>query len=404
MIALSVLCGCGRVGYSSVGDDGGDAGALSFDASPPDGRVADSSALDSSSLDSGSFDSGSFDSGSFDSGSFDSGSLDGGELVPDPTLTPTWELRATAGGPPAGVWTAATYDERRARVVVYGGRTGEATAVFASHWEWDGATWSRVCDPCAPGGRFGSVLIYDPVGDRLVLFGGGTTISEIAVNDVWEWDEAGGWRPLTTSGVGPSERIGPYGAYDPDRRTMMIFAGERFGSHYDDVWELDLATDTWAGPFMPALRPTARSSRCNAATYVPGSALDPALRRRTVIYSRDNGVDDSLWAWDGAARTWTALCASCTGRPRTHAPLRYDPRSGRLVVVGGYVEGMVFDGTWEGDSTALGLRSSDPPSRDDSTLTYDRARSELVLYGGNGSGCAAHPGSDCPETWIYAAP
>ena len=82
-------------------------------------------------------------------------------------------------------------------------------------------------------------LVYDALNDRLVLFGG----RDIPVlhNDVWTFDLSGAphWTPITPAGAPPSPRASHSAIYDPIRQRMVMFGG--------DLWELSLSgIPTWA--------------------------------------------------------------------------------------------------------------------------------------------------------------
>lgn len=75
-----------------------------------------------------------------------------------------------------------TYDESRAKVVMFGGWDGQ---FLADLWEWDGA-WKRIeaQGPSARGGL--PSLRYHPLWQTVVLYGGwGDKGPE---TDTWKWD------------------------------------------------------------------------------------------------------------------------------------------------------------------------------------------------------------------------
>lgn len=93
---------------------------------------------------------------------------------------------------------------------------------------------------------------------------------------------------------------------------------------------------------------------------------------------------NSLWAWNGT--TWTLVS---NGGPagRRHASMVYDASRSRIVLYAGetgdFPDGTTFTDTWEWDGQAWTKRAdAGPPSRVHQSVTYDRARSRSVLYGG----------------------
>src|SRR5262249_7089447 len=92
-----------------------------------------------------------------------------------------------------------------------------------------------------PSGREGHTAIYDPVDDRMVVFGGWDGFNKL--NDVWALSLAGSpsWTQLIPMGISPRIRYWHTAIYDPVRNRMMVFGG--FGSYIlNDVWDLQWDT------------------------------------------------------------------------------------------------------------------------------------------------------------------
>lgn len=92
-------------------------------------------------------------------------------------------------GPPARDHHAMAYDAGRKRVVLFGGFNG---TYLGDTWEYDGQGWVQVDSTGPPlrGGKPG--MVYDDKRGRILLFGGGigggTNLEPQAMNDTWEWD------------------------------------------------------------------------------------------------------------------------------------------------------------------------------------------------------------------------
>src|SRR5689334_17205884 len=76
-----------------------------------------------------------------------------------------------------------------------------------------------------PSARVRHSAIYDPVRNRMVVFGGlsGST----AQNDVWELTLSGtpAWHQIVPAGVSPGARSGHAAVYDPVRDRMIVYGG-----------------------------------------------------------------------------------------------------------------------------------------------------------------------------------
>lgn len=173
---------------------------------------------------------------------------------------PQWQLVATSGSPPAGrMFTSAVYDPVRNRVIVFGGHNG-ASYRLGDVWALDLATstWAALV-PTGPGpqARFAHVAAYDPHGDRMIVFGGwGGTTSDVALNDTWALALGGSpaWTQLHPSGAPPSARFSAAAAWDATHGRLLVHGGYAFtaASVQDDVWELD----TSGAPAWRELTPT----------------------------------------------------------------------------------------------------------------------------------------------------
>jgi hypothetical protein len=136
-----------------------------------------------------------------------------------------------AGNVPAA---RAAYDESRARLVVCVGQAGGPAYNPVSPidvWEWDGTSWTHPV-PSGPPTRIGFALVYHPVRQRIVLFGGkyigllglGGTLH--SMSDLWEWDGSQ-WVQLPNSFAPRNVPPGSYTlvynnlAYDVQRDSLV---------------------------------------------------------------------------------------------------------------------------------------------------------------------------------------
>jgi len=107
-----------------------------------------------------------------------------------------------------------------------------------------------------PPGREGHFAFYDPVRDRMVVFGGED--HNQYKNDVWALNLSGSpsWIELTPSGTPPPPRVGPAVIYDPTWKRMILFGGSvSYNDLRNDAWELTVSeTPTWRRWRRPVAR------------------------------------------------------------------------------------------------------------------------------------------------------
>jgi hypothetical protein len=95
----------------------------------------------------------------------------------------------------------------------------------------------------APVPRGNPAAIYDPIGHRLIAFGGRVPGGQL--NDVWALDLSEmAWQNITPS-TGPTPRWSHNAVYDPAGHRMLLWSGRRDGTFYNDVWAFDLNAEMW---------------------------------------------------------------------------------------------------------------------------------------------------------------
>src|SRR5512132_2739119 len=91
-------------------------------------------------------------------------------------------------------------------------------------------SWFRVPTVIQPviGARQEHSMVYDPVRQRFLAFGGHPHFAPGWFNDVWErpLGGTGEWTPLTVTGSLPPARRGHSAVYDPVRDRMLVYAGD----------------------------------------------------------------------------------------------------------------------------------------------------------------------------------
>jgi hypothetical protein len=194
-----------------------------------------------------------------------------------------WTQVADSGPNVSSPTCGMAYDGARQITVL---ETGSVGSRGQGTWRWDGATWTEVADT-GPARRAHFPLAFDPVRQRVVLFGGwddGPTF----LGDTWEWDGAA-WRQVQD--IGPSPRYGHAMAWFGD--AVGLFGG-------DDAPTLAPRGDTWTwdGKHWRQRQDIGPPGRMNSAI-----AWD-AARGRAVLFG-GRSVSDGLSVMLGD--TWEAF-------------------------------------------------------------------------------------------------
>ncbi|MFN0111834.1 MAG: kelch repeat-containing protein [Blastocatellia bacterium] len=302
-------------------------------------------------------------------------------------------------------------------------------ALAQTGWQWRNITPAT---GAAPEPRRDGEAIYDPIGKRIILFGGNS--NEGVKNDTWAFDLATrSWTKLNTVGAPPSGRLGFDAVYDSAGHQMVIYSGQGAG-FFNDTWTLNLTTLEWrdVSPAADSARPKRRYG--SAAVFDPvtrsmvsfagftseagrfqdtqsfglagnswsdwtpaGSkpqvrclltgAFDKTNRRMIIYGGQRSGALGDIWSFDLASRQWTELT------PAVRPPSRFWSTSfvnaaGRFVIFGGGGAGN-FNDTWEFDLTArqwTQLQIANPPEQRNGMVgAYIDGEDRFIMFGGTGN-------------------
>ncbi len=290
--------------------------------------------------------------------------------------TPAWEQIVTAGPMPgerhSPQWG---YDAARRRLLIFGGygrHYPDGPLEYLNDvWELslEGTPhWTELFPTgVAPAGRLAGVAVYDPLRQRFIGFGGTAGLPV----DTWvlNLSDEPAWSTVATDSTGPSGSYGMTSVFDPVRNRMLVFGGSTSDSYYgvqNTTWQLSLAgTPTWKQLAPAGTPPDGLPSGRRALT----SVYDP-LRDRMVIYGGwDGGYTGAAflgeaWALELAGDPmWSKLApAGPTPTQRDAMSAIYDPTHDRLAVYGGWSGTSMLDDThfltWGGEGTAASMAAS----------------------------------------------
>ena len=382
---------------------------------------------------------------------------------------PRWrELPATGPQPQARAGHAMAYDTQQRRVWLFGGTSPGPD--LADTWSLDPgtATWQRVAEDRAPAARSGAVLVYDRRASRLVLHGGWESGPNRYPRDTWTLSELGAaprWSRAEPQSEAPQARYFGVGTYDPLGRRMLVFGGGVGATALKDVAQLRLRGNrlAWRG-LAPRTALTARDQaavgyvartdnlfafggfgsgafpgRLDAGTHLADTwrlrrgrwrnvtARAVPLHREAAAVATDEagsrlfmiggleGDDELADVWVAGLRgrtpRWRQLCTptSCGAGPQARwgGNAAYDPDHDRVVVFGG----RRTDGTSFGDVWALSLggrptwsrlepTGTSPAARWGAASGYDPVHREFVVAGGQTGSDAAAVSHD--DTWALS--
>ena len=185
-----------------------------------------------------------------------------------PGMPGTWVKSNPLHSPPVGSGSLMAYDPVANKVVLFVGVPSQATTFTgAGAWTWDGTDWTPPKDGrAAP--PAGAAIAYDPAGKRFLQFGGSG--GDALHNETWAYDpSSGGWTLLTPpqppSSLPPA-RTGAHLVSDPATKTVVLFGGQFQNNSAQDTWVWN--GTSWAEPASVADSPQGNDY---AVTYDPAN-------------------------------------------------------------------------------------------------------------------------------------
>jgi hypothetical protein len=306
-----------------------------------------------------------------------------GLLLPAAGSAQHWRALTPAGdqNPSARAHAAAIFDPVGHRMVIFGGRGDGGTLNDIWALDLNTTVWTELTplEGPAPAPRSTPAGVYDDAGHQMVIWSGQNASF---YNDVWAFDLSDHtWTELTPTTAKPNIRYGVAAVFDPSARSLVTFAGFTDQGRFDDTWILDLQNAEW-NEVTPASGP---ERRClHTASY-------DARRHRMIMYGgQRSGALDDLWAFDLSARTWTEL-TGLTPRPsgRYFAASVYDVTNDRVLVFGGNrgaPQGLsdavwsftLSDNLWH----MLSPSGTTPAASDGTVAVYVESEDRVIVFGG----------------------
>ena len=248
-------------------------------------------------------------------------------------------------------------DPSHDRVYVFGGAHGTTSPCANDTWVVEGAStvrgparWRRVTASHAPSPRADFTFAFDTASGALLVFGGHDCVRQ-RFGDLWALDTrdaAAAWhevRPDSSSGA-PGPRSSAASVWDPVGRRLLVFGGRDDRAPIGGLWELSL---------VPAPRWTPRVCDGDAPPPMTGGmAAYDARRDRMIVVggvTAEGHALSTVWLLDGtrgARCRWSKAVVRGDPIPaRGYGFLAWDDAAQMAVAVGGVVAYSGLNDVWQ---------------------------------------------------------
>jgi N-acetylneuraminic acid mutarotase len=278
------------------------------------------------------------------------------------------------------------------RIWTFGGFSGAPRNDLAAYTPGTNS-WATVAATSVPGARERHVLAWHPGSNRLVLFGGSSTmiVNTTFYDELYTLDPAtSAWTAIAKVGSWPAARRDAVMVWMPATSQLLLYGGNNgtgSNNRFSDLWTLALSgvTASWTQLSPSGAAPPARSAAC--------VAFDP-VERRLIVYGGEtqDGTDvNTTYQYLVQTNTWQQdATTGPTPAGESFSQCAWDPVIGRVVLYGGQDSGGAPLGgayayapdakRW--DQIALASGSPSPGNRSDSAGVYSTALGGMYWFGG----------------------
>ena len=298
----------------------------------------------------------------------------------------TWTEKITngaVGSPSARSGHSMVWDSTGQRVIMFGGNDG---ANKSDLWWYDpnSNTWTEKTPANSPSARSNHSLVWDPIGGRAIMFGGAN--GAIRYNDLWWYDPNSNTWTEKTPVSSPSVRFGHSMVWDPIGQRLIMFGGSIGAAYYNDLWWYDPNSNTWTEK-TPVSSPSVRRNH---------TMIWDTVEQKAILFGGiGSGMNNDLWWYDPIGNTWTQKIAQDTfGSPsaRYGHSMVWDTVGQRLIMFSGYCSGGYnANDLWSYNSVSNSW--SEIPMSDGMflaisghSMVWDPIEQRVIMFGGNSKG------------------
>lgn len=368
-----------------------------------------------------------------------------GSVVYDPTLDRLWAFTMASGGgyyipgrlfsmdlaAPSPTWTertytsttrdhrapwkiaefAAVFDPVRHRVVLWGGYFGNLVGLNTEVYTLDlngTPTWGEfIFSGTQPAGRRIPTAIYDPIRDRMVVYGGMDMFGNNAFDETWALSlSTMTWQFLTPTTAVAWQRYSHSMLYDALHQRALVLGGIGPGGqvppgpfrYYNDVWALSLSVSIPANSATWIRLPDSQGTRDWPLIWID-SSHDRLVRLGGRTTSGENRYDS--WALSLSPAGWSAISVDSVKAPARvgHVAFGGGAPASWFTALGN--PSSVWGRLLPEESPWIPMPGGGPGIRYWAGAVFDDQESRAIVFGGSSSATSNATGTEYADLWLF---
>jgi hypothetical protein len=212
-----------------------------------------------------------------------------------------WDFDGVLRPSPIHTFNMACWDSKRRRIVYYSDGCTFALDPGTNTWnDLEADNYPATCRTVA-----WASMCYDPLGDQILLFGGGLATNPSGAAPTWIYDcPANRWRRPKLE-IEPPPRCNAPMVYDPATGQVILFGGYDQSAALNDTWCFDCQTNRWREA-TPKVAPPPMYAPATAVVPGGGKVLVCGNDARAVRidHQSSTSADKQAWVYDTVANRW----------------------------------------------------------------------------------------------------
>jgi hypothetical protein len=255
--------------------------------------------------------------------------------------TDVWKELHQSEKPPATSGHGMVFDSINRKFILFGGYNAYGRSDKTWIYDHENNSWTEMLPQVKPSPRDGRSMYFDPVIGETVLFGGYSD-QAVGADETWTYNYVNNTWTFHDLITKPPARYGPKIVYDPVNQRGVLFGGRIIGENtLNGTWEFDSSTMSWAKLNITE-SPSARYWYC--------MDYDPVNKVMILFGGSEGNVPFSqeTWVFNVTSNQWLKMNPESNPPNRSFHNCAFDSESGKIVMFGGTQSGYLspYNDTW----------------------------------------------------------